>query len=117
MGKTVEGSTCRPEREHLQSGVVMQFRTDNERREGLCRPFSDCVIVKVENETVYFARPYLYVSGAESVPVPLAGVERFEASVDRVLEDGGMFSTVMCYDGPKKFLTTNILNFIAGKDR
>jgi len=96
MSKTVEGSTCRPEREHLQPGVVMRF---------LCLPFADCVIVKVENETVYFARPYLYVSGAESIPVPLTGVERFEASIDRVLEDDGMFSTVMCYDGPKRFLT------------
>jgi hypothetical protein len=50
-------------------------------------PFSDCVVVKVDREwnRVTLARPYVYVSGANTAcPTVLTGVENFEVSFENL---------------------------------
>jgi hypothetical protein len=97
MNKNCDGHVRNVDSSDLTPGTVVRM-TQSE--EGSLSPFSDCLILKVSpvpgtnDSEVTLARPYSYVSGADTAcPTILMGYETFKVTNFRLMY--GPFKTVL----------------------
>jgi len=80
----LDGATRRPEAKDIKPGVILRMQREDDGIQ-FQAAFSDNVVLKVEGEMVKLARPYTYMTLADTTsPSVLTGVERYEASVEAV---------------------------------